>query len=154
MNCREVRERFELVEMGGAGHGEAEEVRRHLASCRECSAYVEDVKRTGELLRQFVSEEVEKVPENAVLSRVEASIREEREKKIFPRFLTRLAPVIVGLLALAAVMFYSSIEEKPSRVASFDVTVESVEAVNATVVLVNKGEDSPKVIWIIEREET
>jgi hypothetical protein len=37
---------------------------------------------------------------------------------------------------------------------SFDVTVESIESDTATVALVDKGEELPRVIWIIEHGKT
>jgi hypothetical protein len=56
---------------------------------------------------------------------------------------------------VAALLFYpAGTDRSPFHPSSFDVAVEDVESEVATVALVDKGEDLPRVIWIIEDART
>jgi predicted anti-sigma-YlaC factor YlaD len=156
MECDVVRKKFELLDSGVLPPAEEEALKGHAESCGECRIFMEEASRVGDLLRVYVEDELKGVPPNAVLSRVEASIDEldESRKRTF-RFFKFLIPAFIGVVALLIIMIYPSFKvkriEKPGR---FTVSIESIEAENATVVLVDKGADTPKVIWIIERGET
>ena len=85
-----------------------------------------------------------------------AGIGESREPRRRFSWLARWAwiPAAVAL-AVSALLFYpSGTDLSPYRPSSFDVAVENVESDVATVALVDKGEDLPTVIWIIEDAKT
>ena len=73
-----------------------------------------------------------------------------------PRSRGRRDPLAAALaLAVAALLIYpTGTERSPFNPRSFDVAVEDVESDAATVALVDKGEDLPRVIWIIEDGKT
>jgi hypothetical protein len=89
---------------------------------------------------------------DAMWTRVRAGIEESREAS---RRSSRIArwtwiPAAVAL-AVAALLFYpAGTDRSPFHPSTFDVAVEDVESEVATVALVDKGEDLPRVIWIIE----
>ena len=59
------------------------------------------------------------------------------------------------MVAVLTLLFYPlNGSRAPFHPKSFDVTVESLESDTATVALVDKGEDLPRVIWIIENGNT
>lgn len=156
MACQEVQQKIDSFFAGLLDREEEGMVGEHLDSCEECTRYREETGRLGDLLREYVKEEVDLIPENVILGRVEAEIREIEEggRGWFLGNLKYLVPAFAGALALIAILFYPSImryEKDPAR--SFAATVESVEAENATVMIVDRGRNNPKVIWIIERED-
>jgi hypothetical protein len=54
-----------------------------------------------------------------------------------------------------ALLFYpAGTDRSPYHPGTFDVSVEDVESDVATVALVERGEDLPTVIWIIEDAKT
>ncbi len=154
MKCREAREKFELLKTGELPPEERENVESHVKACQECQGFLGDSERIGALLRRFVEEEISGLPEEVVVGRVRAAVRESGGRRRFSGLVKWLLPILVGAVALVAVLFYPSFETRKTREFSYRVSVERVEAVNAAVVLVERGEDIPKVIWIIEREET
>src|SRR3972149_2222063 len=127
MECRETRQRIQDLIDGRLPPGEAEEVRRHLRACAPCAAEEADLTRVGDLLR----------PWSAPLLR----------RWFF-------VPGAAALAVLILLFYPSDGTRAPFHPKSFDVTVESLESDTATVALVDKGEELPRVIWVIEHGKT
>jgi hypothetical protein len=89
-------------------------------------------------------------------TRVRAGIRESRETRPRSSWIARWAwiPAAVALVVSALLLYPSGTDRSPFHPTSFDVSVEDVESDVATVALVDKGEDLPRVIWIIEDART
>jgi anti-sigma factor RsiW len=126
----------------------------HLAGCPACAAEDAAVSSTGPALRALTGiRALGKAPAlDAMWTRVRAGIEESREtRRRFP-WIARWAwiPVAVALAASALLFYPSGTDRSPFHPSSFDVAVEDVESDDATVALVDKGEDLPRVIWIIE----
>jgi predicted anti-sigma-YlaC factor YlaD len=156
MICSDVRKKIEPLHEGILQPAEAGAVQNHLGSCEVCKMYLEETARIGELLREYVRGEVERLPENVVLGRVEAAIQEAQESRKSWLFenLKFIVPAFVGVVAIILILVYPSKETRKIRPEiKFAATVESIEAENATVMIVDRGADTPKVIWIIERNE-
>ena len=66
--------------------------------------------------------------------------------KVFPYE----ANVLLGREQVVELFAGGRTDRSPFHPTSFDVSVEDVESDVATVALVDKGEDLPRVIWIIE----
>jgi anti-sigma factor RsiW len=133
---------------------EEEELASHLAGCPACAAEDAALSATGPLLRALTGiRAIQKAPAlDAMWTRVRAGIEEGRETRRRSSWIARWAwiPVAVAL-AVSAILFYpSGTGRSPFHPSSFDVAVEDVESDVATVALVDKGEDLPRVIWIIE----
>ena len=137
---------------------EAAELAGHLAGCLACAAEDAAIAATGPVLRSVTGiRAMEKAPAlDAMWTRVRAGIEEGREARQRSSWIARWAwiPAAVAL-AVAALLFYpSGTDRSPFHPSSFDVSVEDVESDVATVALVDKGEDLPRVIWIIEDART
>lgn len=137
---------------------EETELADHLAGCHACAADDAAIVATGPALRALTGiRAMEKAPAlDAMWTRVRAGIEESRETRRRFSWLARWAwiPAAVAL-AVSALLFYpSGTDRSPYRPSSFDVAVEDVESDVATVALVDKGEDLPTVIWIIEDAKT
>ncbi len=154
MECRKASERIEALIDGRLSAREASEVREHVAGCPACAAEEESVRRVGTLLRLWTDAHAagKSAELSAMWTRVAAGIEERRGER-------RLAAIArkwfwvpaAAALAVLTLLFYSSDGTKaPFRPNSFDVSVESLESDSATLALVDKGEDLPRVIWIIE----
>lgn len=137
---------------------ESAEVRRHVESCAACAAEADAYRRVGELLRAWtVARAGEKAPQLDVLwPRVRAGIEERKRENRGAASIRRwLWLPAAAVLAIGAIVFYPSIADKaPFHPTSFNVTVEDLESDTATVALVDKGDDLPRVIWIIENDKT
>jgi anti-sigma factor RsiW len=160
MDCGTARERMTATADGlRLREGEAE-LAGHLAECPACAAEAAAISATGPALRALAGIRAkEKAPAlDAMWTRVRAGIEEGREaQRRFPwMWIARWAwiPAAVAL-AVSAILFYpSGADRTPFHPSSFDVAVEDVESDDATVALVDKGEDLPRVIWIIEDART
>ncbi len=170
MACQEMRKKIELKRDGALDPVEGPIVSGHLEECSPCREYQRVTAQLGEKIREYISYEVGALPENAILSRVEASLGEvERGSGGWvSRYWKVLVPALAGAIALSLILFYpSSKEQKIAEKAdvihreyarrdgrlNFAATVESLEARDAEVVLVDRGVENPKVIWIIDRED-
>ena len=126
----------------------------HLAGCPACAAEDAAIAATGPALRALTGiRSMEKAPElDAIWTRVRAGIEEGREARRRSPWIARWAWVPAAFaLAVVAFLFYpAGTDRSPFHPSTFDVSVEDVESEGATVALVDKGEDLPRVIWIIE----
>ena len=163
MDCGTARERMMATADGlHPREGEAE-LAGHLAECPACAAEAAAISATGPALRALAGiRAMEKAPAlDAMWTRVRAGIEEGREeRRRFPwMWIARWArwawiPAAVALAASAILFYPSGADRAPFHPSSFEVAVEDVEADDATVALVDKGEDLPRVIWIIEDART
>jgi uncharacterized membrane protein YdfJ with MMPL/SSD domain len=99
----------------------------------------------------------EKAPAlDAMWTRLGAGIVESREARRRSSWIARWAwiPAAVALAVLALLFYPAGTDRSPFHPSTFDVAVEDVESEVATVALVDKGEDLPRVIWIIENGKT
>ncbi|NJD63398.1 MAG: hypothetical protein FIA93_11855 [Deltaproteobacteria bacterium] len=137
---------------------ESAEVRRHVESCGACAAEADAYRRVGGMLRAWTAARAEeKAPQLEVLwPRVRAGIEERKPETGGAASIRRwLWLPVAAALAVAAIVFYPSVVNKaPFHPTSFNVTVEDLESETATVALVDKGDDLPRVIWIIENDKT
>jgi anti-sigma factor RsiW len=146
-----------IAKADGLHPREAEaELAGHLAGCPACAAEEAAVSATGPALRALTGiRAMEKAPAlDAMWTRVRAGIEESREALPRSSWITiaRWAWIpAAAVLAASALLFYpSGTDRTPFHPSSFDVSFEDVESDGATVALVDKGEDLPRVIWIIE----
>lgn|SRR5512146_2365521 len=99
MNCNDVREN--LVD-ALAGEQAAPEVMAHLRQCNDCATELESLRKTMALLDEWEAP----APSPYFVSRVQAHVREEREKTVarsgFLAWLRR--PVLAGSLATLLVV--------------------------------------------------
>ncbi len=133
---------------------EAAELAGHLAGCPACAAEDAALSATGPLLRALTGiRAMEKAPAlDAMWTRVRAGIGEGREARRRSSWIARWMwiPAAVAVAMLALLFYPARTDRSPFHPSSFDVAVEDVESDVATVALVDKGEDLPRVIWIIE----
>lgn len=130
------------------------ELAGHLAGCPACAAEDAAISATRPVLRALTGIRAkEKAPAlDAMWTRVRAGIEESREARRRPSWIARWAwiPAAVALAVLALLFYPAGTDRSPFHPSTFDVAVEDVESEVATVALVDKGEDLPRVIWIIE----
>jgi len=154
MECNNARKRIgEKVD--GLLPPEAErELSDHLAACPACAEESRGVSLVGPAIKAFLdASAAEAAPRLDVLwTRVRAGIEEHREARRRPAWIPMWAWLSAALaLAVLVLLFYpTGTARSPFNPSSFDVAVEEVESETATVALVDKGEDLPRVIWIIE----
>ncbi len=118
-----------------------------------------DNEALGRLLRAHADAEASSAQAglDAMWTRVRAGIAEaeaEEERRPAARALRRwwgaFVPVAAALVVFALLFYPTGQDRSPFNPSSFDVSVEDVESDDAVVALVDKGEDLPRVIWIIE----
>lgn len=158
MDCRTAHERIEEKADGFLPREAEEELMRHLSGCPACAAEDATASATGPLLRALAGIRAkEKAPAlDAMWTRVRAGIEEGREERMPPSWIARWAwiPAAVALAVLAILFYPTRTDRQPFHPTTFDVSVEDIESEAATVALVDKGEDLPRVIWIIEDGKT
>jgi len=154
MDCGTAHEKIEAKADGLLPREEAAELAGHLAGCPACAAEDAAISATGPVLRALAGiRAMEKAPAlDAMWTRVRAGIEEGREARRRPSWIARWAwiPAAVALAVLALLFYPAGTDRSPFHPSTFDVAVEDVESEVATVALVDKGEDLPRVIWIIE----
>ena len=154
MDCGTALRRIEAKADGLLPREEEAELAGHLAGCHACSAEDAAISATGIMLRALTGIRArEKAPAlDAMWTRVRAGIEESREARRRPSWVARWAwiPAAVALAVLALLYYPAGTDRSPFHPSTFDVAVEDVESDVATVALVDKGEDLPRVIWIIE----
>lgn len=133
-------------------------VRGHMESCASCAAEAAAYRRVGELLRVWTAAlEAEKAPQlDAMWTRVRAGIDERKDRGRFASQARKWfwLPAAAALAGLALLFYSSDVGRAPFNPSSFDVAVEDLESDTATVALVDRGEDLPRVIWIFENDKT
>ena len=158
MDCRTARARIEGKADGPLPREAAAELAGHLAGCPACASEDAAVSATGPVLRALTGiRAMEKAPAlDAMWTRVRAGIEEGREARRRPSWIARWAwiPAAVALAVVALLFYPAGTDRSPFHPRTFDVAVEDVESEVATVALVDKGEDLPRVIWIIEDAKT
>jgi anti-sigma factor RsiW len=158
MECRAALEKIGLKADGLLPREEAAELSGHLAGCPACAAEDAAVSAAGTMLRALTAIRArEKAPAlDAMWTRVRAGIEESREAQRRSSWIARWAwiPAAVALAVLALLFYPAGTDRSPFHPSTFDVAVEDVESDVATVALVDKGEDFPRVIWIIEDAKT
>ena len=133
--------------------GESEKFRDHLAGCPSCRAEEASLREVGDLLRLWAAVRArEGEPQlNALWTRVKAGIEEGREPWYAAAARRWFWLPAAAALAVFALLFYPSDGTRaPFHPKNFDVSVETLESDTATVALVDRGKDLPRVIWIIE----
>lgn len=130
----------------------------HIAGCPACAAEYAAVYATGPALRALAGiRAMEKASAlDAMRTRVRAGIDESREAQRRRSWIARWAwlPAAAALAAAALLFYPAGTDRSPFHPSTFDVAVEDVESEAATVALVDKGDDLPRVIWIIEDAKT
>ncbi|MBI5420567.1 MAG: zf-HC2 domain-containing protein [Deltaproteobacteria bacterium] len=158
MDCKKVLQVLQDDIDGKLPPSEATELRGHLESCRTCAGEAEGYRRVGDLLRMWTAARVdEKRPQlESMWIRVQAGIEELRYRQGAAVWLRRwLWVTAAAALAVLILLFYpSDVSRSPFHPSSFEVSVEDLESDTATVALVDKGDDLPRVIWIIEDDKT
>ena len=153
MDCAKAVKLIETLIDGRLPPREAAAVREHVDGCPSCGAEEESLRRVGALLRLWTSARAaEGAGLDAMWTRVAAGIEERRgERRLAAIARKWLWIPAAAALAVFTLLFYSPDGARaPFRPKSFDVSVESLESDTATLALVDKGEDLPRVIWIIE----
>lgn len=158
MDCRAASGMIEAKADGLLPQEAEAELAGHLAGCPACVAEDAAISATGPVLRALTGiRAMEKAPAlDAMWTRVRAGIDESREARRRPSWIARWAwiPAAVALAVLALLFYPAGTDRSPFHPRTFDVAVEDVESEVATVALVDKGEDLPRVIWIIEDAKT
>ena len=154
MDCRVALMKIEAKADALLPRDEEAELAGHLAGCPACAAEDAAISATGSVLRALTGiRAMEKASAlDAMWTRVRAGIEESREARRRPSWIARWAwiPAAVAIAVLALLFFPAGTDRSPFHPSTFDVAVEDVESEVATVALVDKGEDLPRVIWIIE----
>jgi len=158
MNCGAALGKIEAKADGLLPREAEAELAGHLAGCPACSAEDAAISATGPALRALAGiRAMEKAPAlDAMWTRVRAGIEESREARRRSSWIARWAwiPSAVAIAVLALLFYPARMDRSPFHPSTFDVSVEDVESDSATVALVDKGEDLPRVIWIIEDAKT
>jgi anti-sigma factor RsiW len=158
MDCRAALEKIEAKADGLLPREAEAELVDHLAGCPACAAENAAISATGTMLRALAGIRArEKAPAlDAMWMRVRAGIEESRETRRHSSWIARWVwiPAAVAFAVLALVFYPSGTDRSPFHPSTFEVAVEDVESEVATVALVDKGEDLPTVIWIIEDAKT
>ncbi len=158
MDCGKVKTALQDGIDGRLPPREAEEVQSHIASCGSCSAEAASLRRVGELLRLWsAARAAESSPRLDVLwTRVQAGIEEKRTRRDAAAWMRKWLwlPAAASLAVLVLLFYPSGVNKAPFHPSSFDVAVEELDSDAATVALVDRGEDLPRVIWIMENDKT
>ena len=154
MDCGTAHEKIVAKADGLLPRKAEAELTGHLAGCPACAAEDAAISATGPVLRALAGiRAMERAPAlDAMWTRVRAGIEESREARRRPSWIARWVwiPAAVALAVLALLFYPAGTDRSPFHPSTFDVAVEDVESEVATVALVDKGEDLPRVIWIIE----
>ena len=157
MDCGAARTDIEAKADGLLPREAEAELAGHLAGCPACAAEDAAISATGPALRALTGiRAMGKGPAlDAMWTRVRAGIEERREARRLPSWIARWVWFPAAVALAAALLFYpAGTDRSPFHPSTFDVAVEDVESEVATVALVDKGEDLPRVIWIIEDAKT
>lgn len=158
MDCGKVRATLNDEIDGRLPPLEAAGVREHLEGCEACAAEAGSIRRVGTLLRLWSeARTAETSPRLEVLwTRVKGEIEEKAARKTAAVRMRKWLWLPAGAaLAVLILMFYpSSINKAPFHPISFEVAVEELDSDTGTVAFLDRGEDLPRVIWIMENDKT
>lgn len=153
MDCTNARRILQDGLDGRLPPKESAALREHLSACGGCAAEEASLRRVGDLLRAWSALRVrEREPQlDRLWTRVKAGIEERRDPWVLAAARRWLWVPAAALLAVLALLFYPSDRRMaPFQPTNFTVSVETLESDAATVALVDRGEDLPRVIWVIE----
>jgi hypothetical protein len=158
MDCGKVAKILQQEIDGRLSQSDSEEVGKHLESCASCAAEADSLRRVGEILRRWSASraEEESARLDTLWTRVRAEI-EDKKEGIRPVSWIRKwywIPASAVLAVLALLFYPSRVNRAPFNPNSFDVAVEELDSDVAMVALVDRGEDLPRVIWIMENDKT
>ncbi len=154
MDCRDARKLIEGAADGRLPAADRDAVREHAAACPACAREEAEVRRVGDALRLFAAAKaLDRAPQlDAMWTRVRAGIEERKEaQRRWERLRKWVWLPATALLAVFAILFYPArVDRAPFHPSNFEVSVEDLESDAATVALVDRGEEFPRVIWIVE----
>jgi anti-sigma factor RsiW len=153
MDCGNARRLIEEQADGPLAPGAGERLSAHLSACPACAADLARTGAVGSLLRSQAAARTAAAQGglDVMWTRVRAGIEEGRSApQPFRPWKWAWIPAGVALVVLTLVFYPTGTDRSPFNPRSFDVSVEDVESDTATVALVDKGEELPRVIWIIE----
>lgn len=160
MDCETARKRIGERADGLLAPGAEEALEAHLSACAPCAADRARTDAVGRLLRAQAAAGASSAQDglDAMWTRVRAGIaKAEEERRAAARASRRwwwaFVPAAAVLVVFALLFYPTRLDRSPFNPSSFDVSVEDVES-DAAVALVDKGEDLPRVIWIIEDAES
>jgi predicted anti-sigma-YlaC factor YlaD len=153
MDCKTARRRIEERIDATVPPSADAELEEHLASCAECAADRARAEGVGPLLRAYAAAQARSAaPRLDVLwTRVQAGIAEQggRARASWIRRWFWL-PAALALVVFGLLFYPTGADRSPFNPRHFNVSIEDVESDTAAVALVDKGEDLPRVIWIME----
>jgi anti-sigma factor RsiW len=153
MDCKTARQGIEDLADGTLPPEAGPELDAHLASCAACAAERARTDAVGPWIRSYAAaQEASAAPQlDAMWTRVRAGIGEKKAERraSWVRDWFWL-PAALALVVLALLFYPTGADRSPFNPRTFSVSFEDVESDTADVALVNKGEDLPRVIWIIE----
>lgn len=158
MECKETRRLMDEAVDGRLPPSRASEYAAHLSACADCSEEERRLRRVGDMLRLLAESRVRENSArlDAMWTRVHATIEERGRERGVPVWLRRWfwLPAAAVLAVLTLLFYPSDVSRAPFHPRSFEVSVESLESDAATVAFVDRGDDLPRVIWIIEDGKT
>jgi len=157
MDCGTARKLIETRADGMLPTVAGEELDAHLSSCGACSAERARTEAVGRLLRyRAAAQSASAEPGlDAMWTRVRAGIGEGKpSRKAFRLWKWAWIPAAAALVVSAILFYPTRLDRQPYNPSTFDVSIEAVESDTATVALVDKGEELPRVIWIIENAKS
>jgi len=153
MDCKTARQRIEERIDATLPPSAGAELEAHLASCAACAADRARSEAVGPLLRAHAAAQAASVAPrlDAMWTRVHAGI-EEQNGKTRSSWIGRWfwLPAALALVVFGLLFYPTGADRSPFNPRHFNVSFEDVESDTASVALVNKGEDLPRVIWIME----
>jgi anti-sigma factor RsiW len=154
MDCRTARERIEDRADGLLPPAASKELDAHLAACAACAAERARTDAVGSWLRSYAAAQgASAAPQlDAMWTRVRAGIGEKKAGRARGSWVRDWfwLPAALALVVLALLFYPTGAKRSPFNPSTFSVSFEDVESDTADVALVDKGEDLPRVIWIIE----
>jgi len=154
MDCKTARQGIEERADGTLSPAAFPELDAHLASCAACAAESARTDAVGPLLRSWAAAQGDSAaPQlDAMWTRVRAGIGEKKAESARASWVREWfwLPAALALVVLALLFYPTGADRSPFNPSTFSVSFEDVESDTADVALVNKGEDLPRVIWIIE----
>jgi|GEM_PF-611579 len=157
MTCGEAGELLEQAVDGRLPAERGAALAAHLAACPDCAARERELEWLGRQLRRWAAARADECAPRLDLlwTRVRAGIAEARRERAAGWIRRWFWLPAAAILAAVTLLFYpSDVSRAPFHPRSFEVSVESLESGEATVALVDRGADLPRVIWIVEDGRT